>query len=277
MTPRLIARIDIKGGSVVKGVRLEGLRKIGSPAEFARRYYAQGADELLYLDIVASLYGRAPDLAAVQAATAGVSVPVCVGGGIRSVEHVRALLLAGADKVAVNTAAVLRPELLRELSDAFGASTVALSIESKWDAASGRYGVYTHGGRERHDLDAVEWAQQCAPYVAETLLTSIDHDGTMTGTDVRLLSQIASAVPVHVIASGGIAKPSHVAAALKHCDAVAVASAFHVGDWRVWKLKFETLLEHGIEFRHPGISSAQLAAMARGVLEERAREHMVAA
>lgn len=225
---RLIARLDIKGPNLIKGVHLEGLRVIGDPQEYARRYYDQGADELIYIDIVASLYGRSKLTEIVRRAAHDVFVPLTVGGGIRSVEDVRDLLRAGADKVAINTAAVRRPELITEVSRRFGSQCMVLSIEAKLQH-SDRWEVYTECGREHSGLDAIEWAQKGVELGAgEILITSIDREGTRKGFDLALTKAIASAVGVPVIASGGFGQVAHLAeVAQAGADAAAVADALH--------------------------------------------------
>ncbi|MBK8892443.1 MAG: imidazole glycerol phosphate synthase subunit HisF [Dechloromonas sp.] len=225
---RLIARLDVKGKNLIKGVHLEGLRIIGDPQEFARRYYEQGADELLYMDIVASLYGRSNLTEIVRRTAHDVFVPMTVGGGVRSIEDVTALLRAGADKVAINTAAVRRPELISEVSRRFGSQCMVLSIEAKRQG-QGHWEVYTDCGRERSGVDAIEWARKgTAMGAGEILITSIDMEGTRKGFDLELTRAIASAVNVPVIASGGFGQVSDLQQAVDAgADAVAVADALH--------------------------------------------------
>lgn len=225
---RLIARLDIKGPNLIKGVHLEGLRVIGDPQEHAHRYYEQGADELIYIDIVASLYGRNKLTEIVRRAAHGVFVPMTVGGGIRSVDDVTELLRAGADKVAVNTAGVRRPELLTEVARRFGSQCMVLSIEAKRQA-SGRWEVYTDCGRERSGVDAIEWARRgVALGAGEILVTSIDMEGTRKGFDNELVHAVAATVDVPVIASGGYGIPSHLGEVVAAgADAVAFADALH--------------------------------------------------
>lgn len=228
---RLIARLDIKGPRLIKGVHLEGLRVIGDPQEFARRYYEQGADELLYVDVVASLYGRNSLHEIVSRAAQDVFVPLTVTGGIRSVDDVKAMLRAGADKIGINTAATKRPELIREVARRFGSQCMVLSIEAK-RVGEGRWEVYTDNGRERTGLDVVEWAQRGVELGAgEILVTSIDQEGTREGFDTELLSAVTRVVPVPVIASGGMGCAEDVAAAVHTggADAVAMADILHYG------------------------------------------------
>ena len=225
---RLIARLDIKGPNLIKGVHLEGLRVIGDPQEYAQRYYEQGADELLYIDIVASLYGRSKLTEIVRRAAHDVFVPMTVGGGIRDVNDVRDLLRAGADKVAINTAAVRRPALVTEVSRRFGSQCVVLSIEAKRQP-SGRWEAFTDCGREPSGVDAIVWAQRGVELGAgEILVTSIDQEGTRRGFDVDLVRAIAEAVPVPVIASGGFGEQKHLSDVVAAgADAVAIADALH--------------------------------------------------
>lgn len=222
---RLIARLDIKGANLIKGVHLEGLRVIGDPGEYAKKYYEQGADELLYIDIVASLYGRNKLTEIIRAAAKDVFIPITVGGGIRSVEDVSDLLGAGADKVAINTAAVLRPELIHEVSRRFGSQCMVLSIEAK-QQSPGHWEVYTDTGRERSGIDVVEWARKGeAMGAGEILLTSIDREGTRQGFDLALTRAITDAVGIPVIASGGMGKADDLVAVVRQSGANAVAMA----------------------------------------------------
>lgn len=228
---RLIPRLDIKGPNLIKGIHLEGLRVMGDPQEFARRYYEQGADELLYVDVVASLYGRNSLHDIIERAARDVFVPLTVTGGIRSVDDVRRILRAGADKIGINTAATKRPELIREVARKFGSQCMVLSIEAK-RIAEGRWEVYTDNGREKTGLDVVEWAQRGAELGAgEILLTSVDQEGTREGFDTALLAAVSQVVPVPVIASGGMGKLDDVATAVREgaADAVAMADILHYG------------------------------------------------
>lgn len=226
---RLIPRLDIKGQNVIKGINLEGLRVMGDPHEFARRYYDQGADELLYIDVVASLYGRNSLHDIIQRAARDLFVPLTVTGGIRSVDDVRKILRAGADKIGINTEATKRPELIREVSRMFGAQCMVLSIEAK-RVAPGRWEVYTDNGREKTGLDVVEWAQRGVELGAgEILLTSVDREGTREGFDIDLVRAVTSVVSVPVIASGGMGKPEDFQAVVRGggADAVAMADILH--------------------------------------------------
>lgn len=226
---RLIARLDIKGPNLIKGIHLEGLRVIGDPQEHARAYYEAGADELIYMDIVASLYGRNSLHDIVRRTAKGIFVPMTVGGGIRSLEDAQSILRAGADKVAVNTAAVARPELITEIARRFGAQCMVLSIEAK-RVGPGRWEAYTDNGRERTGLDVRKWAIRGVEQGAgEILLTSVDQEGTAKGFDLDLIRTVADAVPVPVIASGGLGTPEHLIEAVRigHVDAVAMAHVLH--------------------------------------------------
>lgn len=225
---RLIARLDVKGENLIKGVHLEGLRVIGAPQEYAKRYYEQGADELIYMDIVASLYGRSNLLDIVKKTANNVFVPMTVGGGVRSVEDAGSLLRAGADKIAINTAAVQRPELITEVAQKFGAQCMVLSIEAK-RTGKDQWEIYTDCGREKSGLDAIEWIKKGVSLGAgEILVTSIDQEGTRKGFDNELISNIANLVNVPVIASGGYGHTDHLKDVLNcGADAVAFADAIH--------------------------------------------------
>jgi imidazole glycerol-phosphate synthase subunit HisF len=226
---RLVARLDIKGPNLIKGIHLEGLRVMGDPQEFARRYYEQGADELLYVDVVASLYGRNSLHEIVRGAARDVFVPLTVTGGIRSVDDVRQILRSGADKIGINTAATKRPELIAEVAQVFGSQCMVLSIEAK-KIGEGKWEAYTDNGREPTGLDVVEWAQRGAELGAgEILLTSVDREGTREGFDIELTAAVSAAVPIPVIASGGMGKVADAAAAASVADAVAMADVLHYG------------------------------------------------
>ena len=236
---RLIARLDIKGTNLIKGIHLEGLRVIGSPNEYALHYYGQGADELIYMDCVASLYGRNSLGDIVKSTAQDVFVPITVGGGIRSVEDAGHLLHCGADKVAVNTAAVTNPGLITEIARRFGSQCMVLSMEAKKTNA-GRWEVYVDNGRERTGRDVIEWAKQAVALGAgEVLLTSIDREGTRKGFEIDLIRAVSAEVNVPVIASGGMGKPGDLVDAVEHggADAVAMADILHykratIGDIR---------------------------------------------
>lgn len=226
---RLIARLDIKGPNLIKGVRLEGLRVIGSPSEHALRYYAQGVDELIYMDCVASLYGRNHLSDIVKSAARDIFVPMTVGGGIRSVEDATDILRAGADKVAINTAAVSNPMLITEIAHRFGSQCMVLSIEAK-QIGKESWEVYTDNGRERTGLDVITWVKRgVAMGAGEVLLTSVDREGTRKGFDVALVKAVTAEVSVPVIASGGMGKPEDLLEVVRlgGADAVAMADILH--------------------------------------------------
>jgi imidazole glycerol-phosphate synthase subunit HisF len=225
---RIIPRLDIKGSNVVKGVHLEGLRVVGRPETMAQAYYEAGADELLYMDVVASLYGRNSLLEIVERTSRSIFVPLTAGGGLRSIDDIRAILKAGADKVALNTAALGRPDFVREAAEVFGSSTIVVSIEAI-RRADGVYEAYTDNGREKTGRDAIEWARQAAELGAgEIMVTSIDREGTGAGLDLDLIGKISEAVSVPVIASGGAGRSEHVSqAASAGAQAVCVASMLH--------------------------------------------------
>jgi cyclase len=236
---RLIARLDIKGPNLIKGIHLEGLRVMGSPNEHALRYYLQGADELIYMDCVASLYGRNHLGDIVKAAAKDIFVPMTVGGGIRSVDDAAEILRAGADKVAVNTAAVSNPQLITDIARHFGSQCMVLSIEAK-QVGRDRWEVYTDNGRERTGLDVVEWVKRgVAMGAGEILLTSVDREGTRKGFDIALVKAVSAEVAVPVIASGGMGKSEDLLAVVNEggADAVAMADILHykraeIGDIR---------------------------------------------
>jgi imidazole glycerol-phosphate synthase subunit HisF len=229
MTVRIIPRLDIKGPNLVKGIHLEGLRVLGRPENFARYYYAQGADELLYIDAVASLYGRNSLLNIVERTAQEIFIPLTVGGGLRSIDDIRTVLRAGADKVALNTAAVANPDLIRQAAEAFGSSTVVVSIQAQ-QRNNGSYECLTDYGRERTGRDALEWAVRAVEAGAgELLVTSIDREGTGKGFDIDLIRRISSAVTVPVIAAGGAGRVEHVVAAIRDggADAVTLGAMLH--------------------------------------------------
>jgi len=245
---RLIPCLDVQDGRIVKGVRFQNLRDAGDPAEQAARYEAQGADEIVILDVAASAAGRSTHVETVRRVRAAIRIPLTVGGGVRSIEDARQLLSAGADKVSVNTAAVRRPALLTELAQAFGCQCVVLAIDARRSVE--RWEVLVLGGREPALPDAVAWAHDGEQLGAgEILLTSWDRDGTRTGHDIELLTAVAAAVRVPVIASGGVGTREHVAAAFAAgADAVLAASVFHDGDDTVVGIKAD-LAVRGIGVR----------------------------
>ena len=247
---RVIARLDIKGPNLVKGIHLEGLRKLGAPGEFAARYYAQGADELVYMDIVASLYGRNSLTEIVEQTAREIFVPLTVGGGVRSVDDFKTLLRAGADKIAINTAAIKDPSILTAAARAFGSQCVVLSIEAK-KQNDGRWEAYTDNGRERTGVDAVAWAKKGESLGAgEILLTSVDQEGTRKGFDLELTAAIAGSLNIPVIACGGAGTADHFreAVELGRADAVAAAYVLHYNELTVGGIK-AALSDAGREVR----------------------------
>ncbi len=249
LTKRVIPCLDVTGGRVVKGVRFVELRDAGDPVEAAQAYDAQGADELVFLDITASHEQRATVLDVVQRTAEGVYMPLTVGGGVRSLEDVRRLLRAGADKVSLNTAAVERPELVGEAARAFGSQCIVVAIDARREGEG--FAVYTHGGRHPAGRDAVAWAAEVVDRGAgEILLTSMDRDGTGDGYDLALTRAVSRAVSVPVIASGGAGRLQHLAEAVTdgEADAVLVASLFHFGRHTVPEAK-AYLRDRGVPVR----------------------------
>jgi len=244
---RLIARLDIKGPNLIKGIHLEGLRVIGDPQEFAKKYYEQGADELLYIDIVASLYGRSNLTEIVKKAAHDIFVPLTVGGGIRAISDVEDLLRSGADKVAINTAVVKNPKLITEIANRFGSQCMVLSIEAK-KQDSGLWEAYTDCGRERSGLDVEQWVAQAVDMGAgEVLVTSIDMEGTKKGFDKKLISMVTNSVNVPVIASGGYGQAVDLKIASDAgADGIAVADALHYNRTTVDELR-----KHAVDFDMP--------------------------
>lgn len=246
---RLIPCLDVEGGRVVKGTRFVDLRDAGDPAELAARYDAEGADEIVFLDITASVEGRKAMVDVVGRTAERVFIPLTVGGGVGDEEDVRALLRAGADKVALNTAAARNPEVVARCADRFGSQCIVVAIDAK--RTNGSWDVYVEGGRASTGKDAVAWARRAAELGAgEILLTSIDRDGTGEGYDLELLRSVAEAVSVPLVASGGAGRLEHFAEALAEggADAVLAASRFHFGEFTLPQVK-EYLARHGIPVR----------------------------
>ena len=255
---RLIARLDVKAPNLVKGVQLEGLRKLGDPNAFARDYYAQGIDEILYMDIVASLYERNSLLDIIKKTTEDVFVPITVGGGIRTLEDVKMALRAGADKVAINTAALKNPTLIREVSETFGSQCMVASIEAKFNGNT--FEAYYDNGREHSHRDAIEWACECEQNGAgELLITSVDREGTRKGFDINLIQAVCRHVDIPVIASGGMGTLEDLLAlALQSdVDAIAMASILHYGTVSVNDIR-EFALNNQLKVR-PHLSEKQAA------------------
>ena len=226
---RLIARLDIKGPNLIKGVHLEGLRVIGDPNEYALDYYNQGADELIYMDCVASLYGRNHLSELIDRATKNIFIPITVGGGVRNIDDAHSILRSGADKVAINTGAVQNPRLISEVANRYGTQCMVLSIEAR-KVSPNKWEALTDNGREKTGLDVIEWAKIGEEAGAgEILVTSVDKEGTRTGFDLELLAAISSNVDVPIIASGGMGKPEDAiyAANNGNVDAIAMADIIH--------------------------------------------------
>jgi cyclase len=250
LAKRIIPCLDVTGGRVVKGVNFVELRDAGDPVEIAARYNDQGADELTFLDITATSDGRDLILHIIEAVASQVFIPLTVGGGVRSVEDVRRLLNAGADKVSFNSAAVANPQVIRDASEKYGAQCIVVAIDAK-KRPGGGWDVYTHGGRKNTGLDAVAWASHMAAMGAgEILLTSMDRDGTKIGFDLELTRAVADAVPVPVIASGGVGALEHLSEGIRigGADAVLAASIFHYGEFTVGQAK-ALLARDGIPVR----------------------------
>ena len=254
LAKRIIPCLDVDNGRVVKGVRFVEIRDAGDPVEIARRYDEQGADEITFLDITASSDERETMVHVVEQVAGQVFIPLTVGGGIRKVEDIRRMLNAGADKVAINTAAVFNPEFVREAAERFGSQCIVVAIDAKKVSAEGepdRWEIFTHGGRKATGLDAVEWAKKMVDYGAgEILLTSMDCDGTKNGFDLALTRAVADAVHVPVIASGGVGNLDHLAEGVTegHAEAVLAASIFHFGEYTIEQAK-QCMAGHGIEVR----------------------------
>lgn len=246
---RIIPRLDIKGSNVVKPVHTEALRVVGDPKVLAGKYYEEGADEIIYLDIVASLYQRNLDFDLLKRVTDKIFIPFTVGGGIRSIQDINNSLRAGADKVAINTYVIKNPDFLREASNEFGSQCIVLSIEAK-RLSSGTWEVFTDGGRERTGLDAVEWAKRGIDLgVGEILITSIDQDGTRRGYDLELIKRISSFSPIPIITYGGSGKPEHMLDAIAAgADALSAATMFHYNEFSIKSTK-EFLKNNNIPVR----------------------------
>jgi cyclase len=248
---RLIARLDIKGANLIKGIHLEGLRVVGDPQIHAAKYFHDGADEIIYVDTVASLYGRNNLVDVVSRTTEHVFVPITVGGGIRSVEDARTLLRAGADKVAINTAAIKEPKLISQLSDVWGSSTIVLSIEAK-KTGDKKWEAYTDNGRERTGLDVGQWAETGANLGAgEIFVTSVDQEGTRKGFDCELVAEITKRVDVPVIASGGFGSLDHLSQLVKTAKptGVAIADSLHYNRYSFDQIR-SFCLANGISTRN---------------------------
>ena len=254
LAKRIIPCLDVDNGRVVKGVQFVDIRDAGDPVEVARRYDQEGADEITFLDITASSDDRDTIVHVVEHVAEEVFIPLTVGGGIRTLDDVRRMLVAGADKVAINTAAVFNPEFVRQASERVGSQCIVVAIDAKKVSAEGepdRWEIFTHGGRKPTGLDAVQWARKMADYGAgEILLTSMDRDGTKTGFDLALTRAISDAVPIPIIASGGVGNLDHLADGVIEgkADAVLAASIFHFAEYTVEQAK-QRMADRGIEVR----------------------------
>jgi len=254
LAKRIIPCLDVRDGRVVKGVQFVDIRDAGDPVEVARRYDQEGADEITFLDITASSDDRETIVHVVEQVAEQVFIPLTVGGGIRTVDDVRRMLNAGADKVAINTAAVFNPEFVKQASDRVGSQCIVVAIDAKKVSGEGepnRWEIFTHGGRKPTGLDAIEWARKMVEYGAgEILLTSMDRDGTKTGFDLQLTAAISDAVNVPVIASGGVGNLDHLAEGVLQgkADAVLAASIFHFAEYTVGEAK-QHMASKGIEMR----------------------------
>jgi len=263
LAKRIIPCLDVDAGRVVKGVNFVAIRDAGDPVEIARRYDGEGADELTFLDITASSDARDTIVPVVESVASEVFIPLTVGGGVRTSADIRRLLNAGADKVSINTAAVAAPEFVAEASARFGAQCIVVAVDAKRVSRAGgngspRWEVFTHGGRTRTGLDAVAWARRMSDLGAgEILLTSMDRDGTRNGFDLELTRAVVDAVPVPVIASGGVGNLDHLSdgVLVGGADAVLAASIFHFGEYTIGEAK-SAMAARGIEVRRlPGVSS----------------------
>jgi len=236
---RIIPRLDIKGPNVVKPVQTEALRVVGNPQKMAQQYYKDGADELIYLDIVASLYGRNIDFNLLKSITENIFIPITVGGGIRSINDINNVLRSGADKIAINTFAVKHPEFLSKMVREFGSQCIVLYVEAK-KQPDGNYEAYTDGGRERSGLEVINWIKKAIDLgVGEILLTSIDQDGTKRGYDIELLKKISDFSPIPIIAHGGAGKPESLKEAVMNAkvDALSISSIFHYNEYSIKEVK----------------------------------------
>ena len=250
LAKRIIPCLDVDQGRVVKGVQFEDIRDAGDPVEVSRRYNQEGADEITFLDITASHENRATTYETVSRMASNVFIPLTVGGGVRNTGNIRDLLLAGADKVSINTAAVFEPELVRKAAEKFGSQCIVVAIDAR-QVEQGRWEIFTHGGRKPTGLDAVEWAVRMVSYGAgEILLTSMDRDGTRDGFDLGLTRSVADAVTVPVVASGGVGNLNHLVDGIVqgHAEAVLAASIFHFAQYTIGEAK-EVMSAAGIEVR----------------------------
>lgn len=273
MNHRIIARLDIKGPNLVKGIHLEGLRVLGTPEEFARHYYETGADELIYADVVASLYDRNSLHDIISRTAREIHIPLTVGGGIRTVEDINKALRVGADKVSLNTAAIKNPSIIRDASRIFGSSTIVVTIEVIRDPKGG-WLAYTDNGREHTGVEAVAWARRAEELGAgEIVLTSVDREGTGMGFDLEILKAVSGAVSIPVIAHGGAGSPEHVRQAIAEggASAVAVASVIHYDC--IGRLRTQGHQAEGnVEFLRSGRSFSKIKPCSLGQIKDHLRE-----
>lgn len=254
LAKRIIPCLDVENGRVVKGVQFVDIRDAGDPVEVSKRYNEQGADEITFLDITATHEGRDTTVHTVEKIASEVFIPLTVGGGIRTVDDIRTMLNAGADKVSINSAAVFNPDFVKQAADRFGSQCIVVAIDAKCVSAAGeplRWEIFTHGGRKPTGIDAIEWAKKMtANGAGEILLTSMDHDGCKNGFDLAVTSAISEAVTVPVIASGGVGNLQHLVDGVKQgkADAVLAASIFHFGEYTVPEAK-QFMREQGVEVR----------------------------
>ncbi len=250
LAKRVIPCLDVDQGRIVKGIQFEDIRDAGDPVEVSRLYNQEGADEITFLDITASHENRETTYDTVSQIASEIFIPLTVGGGIRNIANIRDLLLAGADKVSINTAAVIEPELVKRAADKYGSQCIVVAIDAK-RVAKNRWEIFTHGGRKSTGLDAIEWAVRMVSYGAgEILLTSMDRDGTRDGFDLEVTRAIADTVSVPVIASGGVGNLDHLVDGIieGHADAVLAASIFHFAQYTIGEAK-ERMAQAGIEVR----------------------------
>ena len=247
---RLISRLDIKGSHLIKGIHLEGLKKIGNPNDFAKKYYESGIDEILYIDVVASLYGRNNLEEIIKSTVKDVYVPITVGGGIRTIDDVRQILKCGAEKVAINTAITKNPDLITQIKKRFGSQSIVVSIEAK-KITETKWEVYTENGREKTGIDVLDWVRKIDSLGAsEILLTSIDNEGTLKGFDNKLINIVSENVSIPVIASGGMGNADHAISVIKDAkaDAIAIANVLHYEKLSVQDIR-SSLIEKDINVR----------------------------
>lgn len=257
-TVRIIPKLDIKGPNLVKGIHLEGLRVLGKPADFAKYYYEQGADELMFMDVVASLYERNSLHDIISETAKSIFIPITVGGGIRSLNDIKSMLRIGADKISINTAAIKRPEFIREASEEFGSSTIVVSIEAIKNS-DGKYYAFIDNGREFTGIEVIEWAKEAERLGAgEIVITSVDKEGTGKGVDVQLTKEIADAVSLPVIAHGGIGSMNDVEDLLESgiIDSLAIGSALHYEALKNFNLDLNNRKEGNVDFLLSGRSAS---------------------